>query len=176
VIVAFKEAQQLDPGIDLNSNTSVIDKDPQAVAQHLRALAKVFEEANDQVLKHDLGKALQVYDKAVKLSPSLENDADFLNAARWTNILAGHAAKTLAYCERAIKLVGNMPKAVYIKDTGGLPELTGDTKGAIEDFEEFIRSSSSPPEMKAKRQQWVDALRKREQPFTREMLEKLQDE
>ena len=176
-IAAFQEAQQFDPGVDLNPATPAIDKDPQAIAQHLQALAKVFQEAQDQVRKHDLEKALQVYDKAVKLSPSLENDADFLNEVGWTNILAGHAAKALTYSEKAIKLVGNIPKAALFKDTRGLARaLTGDTKGAIEDFEEFIRSGSYPQEMKAKRQQWVDALRKREQPFTPEMLEKLQDE
>ena len=70
-IAAFKEAQKLDPGVDLNSNTSAIDKDPQIVAQHLRALTKVGQEADDQVLKHDLEKALQVYDKAVKLDRHL---------------------------------------------------------------------------------------------------------
>ncbi len=42
-IAAYKEAQQLDPEIDLNPDTETIDKDPKTIALELGVPAKVEE-------------------------------------------------------------------------------------------------------------------------------------
>ena len=43
-IAIYKQAQQLDPDVDLNPETETIDKDPKAVARKLAASAKVKEQ------------------------------------------------------------------------------------------------------------------------------------
>jgi hypothetical protein len=56
--------------------------------------------------------------------------------------------------------------------------LTGDTAGAIADFQAFIDwdTLDNFSAYKAKRQQWIDALRAGQNPFTVEELERLRDE
>jgi len=50
--------------------------------------------------------------------------------------------------------------------SGGLARaFTGDTQGAIEDFEAFVGSDAAP-EMEVQRREWVNALRKGQHPFT----------
>lgn len=59
------------------------------------------------------------------------------------------------------------------RDSRGLAKaLTGDTKGAIADFEAFIKSTKDE-ESKAQRQGWVKELQAGKNPFTQQELEKL---
>jgi len=67
--------------------------------------------------------------------------------------------------------------AARSRDTRGLAKaLIGDTQGAIEDFEAVIASDMTPREIKAQQQEWVGALRKGQQPFTPQLLEKLRSQ
>jgi hypothetical protein len=50
--------------------------------------------------------------------------------------------------------------------------LTGNTQGAIEDFEAFI-AQTDDKEQKSQRQRWVKDLRAGKNPFTDEELKKL---
>ena len=71
-------------------------------------------------------------------------------------------------CENAVALE---PKNGKFRDSRGIARtLTGDNKGAIEDFQAFIESSDLEWE-KEKRQGWIDALKAGENPFTEEVLE-----
>jgi regulator of sirC expression with transglutaminase-like and TPR domain len=60
-----------------------------------------------------------------------------------------------------------------ILDSRGLARaITGDNKGAISDFEAFIKSTQDA-DQKTKRQNWVKELKAGKNPFTPEELEKL---
>ncbi|WDD33287.1 hypothetical protein PQG02_02465 [Nostoc sp. UHCC 0926] len=52
--------------------------------------------------------------------------------------------------------------------------LTGNTQGAIEDFEAYI-AQSDDKDSKAQRQRWVKDLRAGKNPFTDAELKKLQN-
>ena len=74
-IAAFKEAQKLDPGVDLDPATpDIIDKDPQAVAPHLAAPAKVQEGAK-LAGQGDIEGAIAAFKEAQKLDPGVDLDA-----------------------------------------------------------------------------------------------------
>ncbi|AOX01187.1 hypothetical protein BJP34_18635 [Moorena producens PAL-8-15-08-1] len=76
-------------------------------------------------------------------------------------------------CEKA---VAKEPENGGIKDSRGLARaLTGDTAGAISDFQAFV-DWIDDDELKAKRQKWIDELRAGKNPFTEEVLKGLLEE
>ena len=70
-IAIFKQAQQLDPDIDLDPSTEVIDKDPFSVARPLAAPAKV-EEGKKLARKGKVQEAIALYQEAQKLNPKMD--------------------------------------------------------------------------------------------------------
>jgi len=63
-IAAFQNAQRLDPDIDLDPTTKIIEKDPQAVAQKfadLGASKRKIQEGDEPARKRDTDKALKAY-------------------------------------------------------------------------------------------------------------------
>jgi regulator of sirC expression with transglutaminase-like and TPR domain len=60
-----------------------------------------------------------------------------------------------------------------IRETRGVARaITGDIKGAIEDFEYYIKKVKDTAK-KSQRQRWVDALRAGDDPFTDEEIKTL---
>ena len=167
-IDAFQKAQRLDPDIDL---------DPTAEAQKFADLAatkRKIQEGDELARKRDLDKAVNAYAEAEKLDPSLATNAYFWNRRAWYVTLGGDAVNGLEASEKAVRLAGK--DVSEYRDTRGLARaLTGDTQGAIQDFEAFIASDSLATR-KAERQKWVNALRKGQKPFTPELLETLWSE
>ncbi|NMG22580.1 tetratricopeptide repeat protein, partial [Brasilonema bromeliae] len=77
-----------------------------------------------------------------------------------------HAADIMFACEKAVQLA---PDDGYIRDSRGLARaLTGNTQGAIEDFEAYIPQTDDK-EIKSQRQSWVKDLRALKNPFTEEV-------
>jgi regulator of sirC expression with transglutaminase-like and TPR domain len=73
-------------------------------------------------------------------------------------------------CEKAVALT---PDDGNFRNSRGLARaLTGNTKGAIEDFQAFI-ASTDDKEDKSQRQRWVNALRAGKNPFTPEEIKSL---
>ncbi|MEO1067611.1 MAG: tetratricopeptide repeat protein [Cyanobacteria bacterium J06638_6] len=73
-------------------------------------------------------------------------------------------------CEKAVALA---PEHGGIIDSRGLARaLTGDTQGAIADFQAFVEWTNNE-DSKAQRQEWIEALKQGENPFTPELLEDL---
>ncbi|NEP00321.1 MAG: hypothetical protein F6K58_16910 [Symploca sp. SIO2E9] len=76
-------------------------------------------------------------------------------------------------CEKAVALE---PDSGMILDSRGLARaLTGNTAGAIEDFQAFINWTDSDSG-KEQRQGWIDALKAGKDPFTKEEIESLLEE
>jgi regulator of sirC expression with transglutaminase-like and TPR domain len=76
-------------------------------------------------------------------------------------------------CEKAVALA---PNNGSYRDSRGLARvLTGKTKGAIEDFQAYIKSTDDK-ESKAQRQRWIDALKAGKKPFTPEEIKRLRGE
>lgn len=63
------------------------------------------------------------------------------------------------------------------KDSEGLAKaLTGDTQGAISDFQSYVNDPQQDAKSKLKRQQWIKALKAGQNPFTPEVLKQLKNE
>jgi tetratricopeptide (TPR) repeat protein len=72
-ILVWQEAQALDPGIDLNPYTEVIDKDPRIVANNLAATARVWK-GSDLASRGDVEGAITAFKEALDLDPAVDLD------------------------------------------------------------------------------------------------------
>ena len=76
-------------------------------------------------------------------------------------------------CEQAVQLA---PDNAGYRDSRGLARaLTGNTQGAIEDFQAFVNSPEFDEQFRNKRKQWIELLKKGKNPFTDEVLEDLKN-
>ena len=149
--------------------------DPQKKAQLFENKGKAERlviEGGSFVRDKKIKEAIAAYKQAQKLDPKVEINADTWNNLCRQGSLHESAKEVMFACENAVKLA---PNHGYIRDSRGLARaLTGDYKGAIPDFKVLIAQTNNK-ENKAQRQGWVKALRQGKNPFTKEVLEKLQN-
>jgi hypothetical protein len=174
-VTKFNEAQKLQSDIDLNPDTTEIDKNPQTVAQQLAAPFKV-QEGEKLASERKVKEAISAYQEAQKLDSQVKISAKSWNGLCWDGSLNKQAADILFACENAVKLASPEAKAVYQDSRGLAKALTGDKPGAIADFQAYIADPNANKTIKAQRQKWIEALKKGENPFTDKVLEKLKSE
>ena len=117
--------------------------------------------------------AAPLYNKAQSIDPN-EIDTELWDQLCWLGSLDRHAQDVFFACEKAVELA---PDNLIYRDARGLARaLTGNTQGASEDFQAFVDSPEFDEEYRNKRKQWIDALKKGEDPFTDEVLEDLKKE
>jgi regulator of sirC expression with transglutaminase-like and TPR domain len=75
-------------------------------------------------------------------------------------------------CEKTVQLAPDKNKGGSQASRGLARALTGNTQGAIEDFEAYI-AQADDKEWKSRLQRWVKDLRAGKNPFTDEELKKL---
>lgn len=100
----------------------------------------------------------------------------YWNSLCWFGSIYRYAADVLDACEKAVALADEENKAGRRDSRGLARALTGDTQGAIEDFQPFVDSSNFDEESRNKREEWIKQLEEEEDPFTDEVLEDLKDE
>ncbi|WP_366514155.1 AAA-like domain-containing protein [Moorena sp. SIO3I6] len=162
-IAKFQKAQEWNPELELQ---------PEIKAKQLAAPAKV-RQGEELAQEGKLTKALSLYKEAQQLDPNLEIYAYSWNQICWFGSLHGYAADVMDTCEKA---VAKAPEDGGILDSRGLARaLTGDTAGAILDFQAFVDWTDND-KWKAQRQQWIDELRAGKNPFTEEVLKDLRGE
>jgi tetratricopeptide (TPR) repeat protein len=119
----------------------------------------------------DMDNAVSDASQATRLQPA---GAQGLNSLCWLGSLAGRAAEVLYACKQAVALA---PEDGNLRDSRGLVRaLTGDYKGAIEDFTFFIKWSTQnnrPEQERLQRDTWVAALQVGKNPFDQALLETL---
>jgi tetratricopeptide (TPR) repeat protein len=140
--------------------------------------------------KGEIEKAIAAYQEAEKSDPKLQIPAEAWNTLCWHGSLHDRAAKVINICEKAVALEPENPE---IKDSRGLARsLTGNNKGAIEDFQVYVNwidknisngSESQEQEVvnklelqKRQRQYWIKILRANKNPFTPEEIKILLNE
>ncbi len=171
-VAKFKQVQQLDTNIDLNPNTEELEKNSQTVATKLAAPALV-NKGKELVQQGKVKEAVAAYTKAQKNDPTLEIPANDWNALCWYGSLYDGAKDVMFACEKAVALT---PEDGGIRDSRGVARaLTGDTKGAIEDFEAFVKWIDNDKH-KSQRQYWIKSLRAGKNPFTPDVLRKLRNQ
>jgi len=164
-VKVFKRARKLDSGLtfDLQRKTKAHQQKGKADALVIkgRFLAKAGK----------VDKAIMAIQRAQELDANVEISVFSLNNLCWYSSLFGQAANVLEYCEMAVKLTDE--RDAEIRDSRGLARaLTGDFKGAITDFEFFVQHTDSE-DRKKQRQDWINALKKGNNPFAQEVLESL---
>jgi tetratricopeptide (TPR) repeat protein len=118
-------------------------------------------------------EALAAYQEAQRLKPTWKLPSESWNTLCRYGSLHGQAAEVMNACENAVTLA---PKNGWIRDSRGIARaLTGNTAGAIEDFQLYIKLSDSD-EGKKQRQGWIKDLKAGKNPFTKEEIERLLQE
>ncbi len=174
----FKQAQKLDSKLDLNPYIDGIQDNAEFVAKQLAAEGVINKQnlipkAENYLKQGDLTKAVATYTEIENLQPSTQTLATAWNNLCWEGSLRGYAKDVMFACEKAVSL---LPDDANIRDSRGLARaLTGDSKGAIADFQVYIQWIDNPG-AKAKRQSWVKDLSAGKNPLTPEELQKLQVE
>jgi tetratricopeptide (TPR) repeat protein len=125
-------------------------------------------------------EALEVYAQAQQLDPALKISAKDWNSLCWNGSLAEQAATVMNACQQAVKLD---PENREIRDSRGLARaLTGDTKGAIEDFSFYVQELKKGEKLEStelqikQRTQWITALKAGKNPFDAETLNAIRDQ
>ncbi|WP_448266408.1 nSTAND1 domain-containing NTPase [Nostoc sp. DSM 114159] len=156
----FDKARKLDSNVAIPSKTEV---------EQLAASALVIQ--GEKLLEDGkVQEALVAYADAQKFDPNLKISTDSWNSLCWVGSLRGYAANVMFACEKAVRLE---PEDTNSQNSRGLARaLTGNTQGAIEDFEAFI-TSTNDEQQKAQHQGWVNALRSGKNPFTKEEIQRL---
>ncbi|MHC5674840.1 nSTAND1 domain-containing NTPase, partial [Nostoc sp.] len=165
-ITKFRQAQQWDANLRF---------EPQVKAQEFVNKGKAersVDEGNSRLREKKFKEALAAYTAALKFDPKVEIPTNSWNTICWDGSLQKQAADVLPACDKAVALA---PEDGRIRDSRGLARaLTGDTQGAITDFEAYI-AQPQDKNSKAQRQRWVKDLRAGKNPFTDAEIKKLRN-
>ncbi|AVH72605.1 nSTAND1 domain-containing NTPase [Nostoc sp. 'Lobaria pulmonaria (5183) cyanobiont'] len=162
----FRQAQQWDNKLNFDFQSRAKQFVNKGKAE------RSVDEGNSRLQEKKFKEALADYTEALKLDPKVEIPISSWNALCWDGSLQKQAADVLPACEQAVAFA---PKNGNIRDSRGLARaLTGNTQGAIQDFEAYI-AQSDDKDRKAQRQRWVKDLRAGKNPFTDAELKKLQN-
>ncbi len=155
-VAQFQRALKLDPDLDFEINTKVN--------------SALVRKGESLVKEGKIKEAISAYTQAQKFAPTVEISADSWRSLCQYGSPRGYAADVMFACEKAVALA---PDDGGIRGRRGVARaLTGNTKGAIEDFQAFI-ATIQDQKRKAQRQRWVNALRAGKNPFTPEDIKSL---
>ena len=159
-IATFQQAQKLSPSIKVPAE----DKVKQWAAGGL------IEKGENLVQEGKVQEAVDAFEKAKQFDATWKIPPKSWQRLCWDGALHGGAKTVISACDTAVALA---PGNVWVRDGRGVARaLTGDTAGAIADFQAFIKGTDSA-ERKKRRQGWIDALKKGENPFTEKEIAKL---
>ena len=153
----FRQAKNWNPKLDIA---------PRKKAKAIILIAQGRELAKNGQIK----QAIAIYDKAIKTDSKLQVSAGNWNNLCWYGSLYDYPKEVMFACDRAVALA---PEDLDIIDSRGLARaLTGDYKGAIEDFEVFVKWKYDS-EYKLERQAWIKDLQNGKNPFTSKVMQDL---
>ena len=114
---------------------------------------------------------MQLAGEAFELDSTVVPNNDW-NEVCWSGALDGQALAVMRACDRVVERAGDDDRHEFRDSRGLARALTGNTQGAIEDFEFFVQHTDNA-ERKSQRQAWVTALKAGTNPFTPEVLQSL---
>jgi WD40 repeat protein/tetratricopeptide (TPR) repeat protein len=171
----FGKARELDPELKFGPKG---ERDPEAEAKYLVAEG-LIRTGQLLVRQGEVDAAIKIHNEAPKYYLDFQIGAPEWNNLCWWGSLFGKAKDVLFAADKAVTL--DEKDGTY-RDTRGLARaLTGDTKGAIEDFRAFIQWTKDTKQTNRfqnpirTRQTWIDALEGRS-PFTPDVLMNLRSE
>jgi hypothetical protein len=126
-------------------------------------------------LRGDRAAAGAIFRNAADLARDVaESDDSVLNDLCWHGSVAGFASTVLNACELAVRYSNG---STGHRDSRGLARaLTGNRRGAIEDFEAFVADRNHSEERRRERVQWIADLKAGRNPFDKATLERIRDQ
>ncbi|CCQ49135.1 MULTISPECIES: hypothetical protein [Crocosphaera] len=161
----LNEAKKLDQNLD-------IEEDKQEIAQAL------IERGVNLVQADKIEQALIAYKTAEEFYPELKIDSESWLTLCLRGTLNKQVNDVLFACENAVKTSTEKDEIELAKGVRGIAKaLTGNFDDAIKDLEILISNPNILDyELKTKFKQWIETLKKGENPFTDEVLEELKNE
>jgi len=146
----------------------------QEICSQKKDVGHFVELARLLIRRGDVDGSLVAFKKALALDdPDRQVTAREYNSICWLGSVARRAQEVLPYCEKAVSLA---PEAAYIRDSRGLGRaLTGDYKGAIEDFQYYVDVEEGGSYAES-RVFYIEELKAGRDPFTDEELAILWDQ
>ncbi len=159
----FQQAIQLDPSLTWN---------PEVIVRQLASEGLV--EKGDKLVKDGKFKdAINVYNQTKTIDPDFQIPDYSWNKLCLNGSLKGSAADLMFVCEKNVSL--NPYNLDFRVSRGIARALTGNKKGAVEDFQ-FVVKETTDEKMKSERQGWIKDLNAGKNPFTPEVIKKLLNE
>jgi hypothetical protein len=104
-------------------------------------------------------------------------DPSLNNNLCWGGSLDGFAAQVMPACEQAVALASSPDVVAGDRDSRGLARaLTGNSSGAIEDFQAFVdwsKQNGQYDTLGKEREGWIAALKRGKNPFDQKTLDSL---
>jgi WD40 repeat protein len=159
----------------LDSN---LDFDPEREARHAAAqsLARQGQAASGE---GNISEALDLYARALEVGVDSDVSPESWNSLCWSGSLNGFAQAVMHACGNAVKLASDEEKPFFQDSRGVARALTGDSKGAMEDFESFATWTHGHPEYGAhgqRREEWIRQLARGVNPFDSLTIDQLRRE
>ena len=160
-----------------------LDFDPKVRAQEAANQAKAEQRVTEgvQLLADDkVEDAQAAFAEALSLVPTLDLPSSVLADLCLYGSLSGDAVGVLAACNKMVE-VDERP--LVFGRRGLARALVGDNAGAVEDFQAYVdwlkplnMNPAQKESLLTSRQQWIEALKAGENPFTEAELERLRTE
>lgn len=166
-IALYKTALTGNPDLNFNPKEKAYEESALFLVKEGERLAQAGE----------IKQALGSFAEAQKRDSNLRISADSWYRLCWSGSFSSHARDMLDACEKAVAL---SPGDGYVLDGRGRARaLTGNRQGAIADFEASItllKNQEGVEDFIQKRQRWIEALRRGQNPFTEAEMQKLREE
>jgi tetratricopeptide (TPR) repeat protein len=134
------------------------------------AIKPLVKKGIQAIRQTNMEQALIINKKTHILDPKGLYSESFWSSLCWYGSLHGHAAAVMNACTKIVKL---QPNNESYRDSRGVARaLIGDFKGAIADFEFYVKHAKLKHKL-ALRQQWLNQLREGTNPFTETVINKL---
>jgi hypothetical protein len=125
------------------------------IAKNASAATRLAAGADTLARQLRIAEAIAKIDSALALDSSRVTNFN-LNSVCWFGTLRGSATRVLRYCERAVMLD---PSRTGIRDSRGVARaLSGDARGAIEDFRAYAADTKNDAAPRDQRRAWAEAL------------------
>lgn len=159
-VVKFTEAQAIDSRFIFDANKKV---------RQLAAIERIGKGA-ELAEQGQIEQAITKYQEAQQMDVNLKISAWQWNRLCWYGSLYEQTTRVMEVCEKAVALA---PENRDIRESRALARtLLGNFPGAIEDFQ-FALEKYGDEQYQTKTQAWINALKKGQNPFTKEVLEEL---
>ncbi len=159
-VTKFQQALTLDPTLDL---------DPEAEAKQI-AVPVLLARGEQGVEEQDYQAAVEAYTAAQTIDASLDISADTWKEICWFGSLRGEPEAVMPACEQAVTL--EPEDAGHRGNLGLAKALTGETEGAIQEFQAFIELNNNAGANRLV-QGYIDTLRAGDNPFTEAEIQRL---